>query len=79
VAELEPGRRLVLEGTHGPAVARGHYEHVVAPAPGGAPGSVVTHRMSLSGPLARPIARLFGGALAVFATEEAVSALGDAR
>jgi uncharacterized protein YndB with AHSA1/START domain len=73
VEALEPGRRLLLEGTHGPPVARGHYEHVVAPAPGG--GSTVTHRMWLTGPLARPIGRLFGGALGVFAGEEAMDRL----
>ncbi len=73
VAALEPGRRLLLEGTHGPAVARGHYEHLVVPAPGG--GSTVTHRMWLTGPLAHPIGRLFGGALGVFAGPEAMDRL----
>jgi uncharacterized protein YndB with AHSA1/START domain len=77
VAALDPGRRLLLEGTHGPAVARGHYEHLVAPAPGG--GSDVTHRMWLTGPLAGPIGRLFGGALGVFATDAAVRSLAGAR
>jgi len=70
VTALEPGRRLLLEGTHGPPVARGHYEHVVAAAPGG--GSGVTHRMWLTGPLAPPVGALFGRALGVFATDAAV-------
>ncbi|MDP9401297.1 MAG: SRPBCC family protein [Actinomycetota bacterium] len=73
VAEVVPGRRLVLVGTHGPPVARGHYEHEVVPRPGS--GSVVTHRMRVTGPLARPIARLFGGALGVFAGEESTRAV----
>jgi hypothetical protein len=45
----------------------------VEPRPGG--GSVVPHRMALSGPLAVPIARLFGRALGVFAEPRAVAAL----
>ena len=73
VAEVVPGRRLVLVGTHGPPVARGHYEHEVRLRPGG--GSTLTHRMRLTGPLARPIARLFGGALGVSAGEEATRAV----
>ena len=73
VTALEPERRLVLRGTHGPPVARGHYEHEVAPAEGG--GSVVTHRMRLTGPLAAPIGRLFGGALGAFAAPPALEAL----
>ena len=77
VEALEPGRHLLLEGTHGPAVARGHYEHHVAPA-AGAGGSTVTHRMWLTGPLAAPIGRLFGGALGVFAGAEAMDRLAAA-
>ncbi len=76
VAELVPGRRLVLVGTHGPPVARGHYLHEVAPGPGG--GSRLTHRMSLSGPLAAPIAALFGGPLGVFGTQAAARAVAEA-
>jgi len=73
VPEAVPGRRLVLEGTHGPQVARGHYVHEVAPAAGG--GSTITHRMALSGPLAAPIGRLFGRVLGVSASAEAVAAV----
>ena len=73
VAEAVPGRRLVLDGTHGPKVARGHYVHEVAPAPGG--GSTITHRMGLSGPLAAPIGLLFGRVLGVSASAEAVAAV----
>lgn len=73
VAEAVPGRRLVLDGTHGPKVARGHYVHEVAPAPGG--GSTITHRMGLSGGLAAPIGLLFGRILAVSASPEAVAAV----
>lgn len=75
VAAVDPGRRLVLVGTHGPPVARGHYEHAVMPTEHG--GSAVTHRMWLSGPLAVPIRALFGRALSGFATEEALLALGE--
>ncbi len=73
VAELVPGRRLVLEGTHGPPVARGRYEHEVVPSAAG--GSALTHGVRLTGPLARPIALLFGRALAVSATDEAARAV----
>ncbi|MDP9376799.1 MAG: SRPBCC family protein [Actinomycetota bacterium] len=73
ITVLEPQRRLVLRGTHGPPVARGHYEHELAPITGG--GSLLTHRMRLTGPLARPIGRLLGGALGVFATPAALTAL----
>jgi uncharacterized protein YndB with AHSA1/START domain len=73
VAELEPGRRLVLVGTHGPPVARGHYLHEVVARPGG--GSRLTHRMALSGPLAAPIAALFGRPLGVFGTPVAARAV----
>ena len=73
VAEVVPERRLVLVGTHGPPVARGHYEHEVVALPGG--GSRITHRMSLSGPLAAPIARFFGRPLGVSASPEAVAAV----
>jgi uncharacterized protein YndB with AHSA1/START domain len=73
VAEAVPGRRLVLLGTHGPKVARGHYVHEVAPAPGG--GSTITHRMALSGALAAPIGLLFGRVLGVSASPEAVAAV----
>jgi hypothetical protein len=66
------GRRLVLDGTHGPKVARGHYVHEVEPAPGG--GSI-THRMGLSGALAAPIGLLFGRVLGVSASPEAVRAV----
>lgn len=76
ITALEPERRLVLRGTHGPPVARGHYEHQVAPAARG--GSVVTHRMRLTGPLAAPIGRLFGGALGAFAAPPALEALAAA-
>jgi uncharacterized protein YndB with AHSA1/START domain len=76
VAELVPGRRLVLVGTHGPPVARGHYLHEAAPLPGG--GCRVTHRMALSGPLAAPIAALFGRPLGVFGTPAAVEAVAAA-
>ena len=73
VTAAEPGRRLVVEGVHGLPLARGHYEHEVAPRPGG--GSTITHRLRLSGPLAAPIARVLGGMLAVSATPEAVAAV----
>ncbi len=76
VTQLEPERRLVLRGTHGPPVARGHYEHMLAPAAHG--GSVVTHRMRLTGPLAAPIGRLLGGALGAFAAPPALEALAAA-
>lgn len=76
ITELEPERWLVLRGTHGPPVARGHYEHRVAPAARG--GSVVTHRMRLTGPLAAPIGRLFGGPLGAFAAPAALDALSAA-
>ena len=56
VTEVEPRRRLVFEGVHGPPVARGHYEHEIEPLAGG--GSRLTHRMRLSGPLARPLGRV---------------------
>jgi uncharacterized protein YndB with AHSA1/START domain len=70
VTEATAGRRLVLEGTHGPPVARGHYEHEVTARSGG--GSTVVHRMRLSGPLARPLAAVLGRALGVFAQDAAV-------
>ena len=70
---VEPERRLVLVGIHGLPVARGHYEHELVALPGG--GSRITHRMSLSGPLAAPIARLFGRPLGVSASPEAVAAV----
>ena len=73
ITEFEPQRRLVLRGTHGPPIARGHYEHELDPLPGG--GSRVTHRMRLSGPMARPIGRLLGRALGAFATPAALSVL----
>ena len=73
ITELVPQRRLVLRGTHGPPIARGHYEHELQPLGGG--GSRVTHRMRLTGPLARPIGRLLGRALGAFATPAALSVL----
>ncbi len=73
VTEAVPGRRLVLDGTHGPKVARGHYVHEVAAAPGG--GSTITHRMGLSGALAAPIGLLFGRVLGVSASPDAVEAV----
>jgi uncharacterized protein YndB with AHSA1/START domain len=73
VAVAEPGRRLVLDGTHGPKVARGHYEHEVAPRAGG--GATITHRMALSGPLAAPIGAVLGRMLGVSASPEAVRAV----
>ena len=73
VETATPTRRLVITGIHGLPVARGHYEHEVEPLPTG--GSRITHRMSLSGPLARPLARLLGGMLAVSASPEAVRAV----
>lgn len=73
ITTWEPLRRLVLRGTHGPPVARGHYEHEIAPLLGG--GSRVTHRLRLTGPLAYPIARWLGTALGVFATPAALAAL----
>ncbi len=76
VAALLPGRRLVLVGTHGPPVARGHYVHEVVPLPGGA--CRLTHRMALSGPLAGPIAALFGRPLGVFGSEGAARAVAEA-
>jgi hypothetical protein len=75
ITEFEPERRLVLRGTHGPPIARGHYEHELQPLEGG--GSRVTHRMRLSGPMARPIGRLLGRALGAFATPAALSVLAD--
>ena len=73
VETATPARRLVITGIHGLPVARGHYEHEVEPLPGG--GSRITHRMSLSGPLARPLARVLGGMLAVSASPEALRAV----
>ena len=75
ITEFEPEHRLVLRGTHGPPIARGHYEHELEPLVGG--GSRVTHRMRLSGPMARPIGRLLGRALGAFATPAALSVLAD--
>lgn len=75
VTEFEAPRRLVLRGTHGPPVARGHYEHDVEPLAEG--GSRVTHRMSLTGPLARPIRRVLGRPLSAFATPQALAAFGN--
>ena len=73
VAEAEPGRRLSFTGVHGLPVARGHYEYEVQARPGG--GSRLTHRVSLSGPLAAPIARFFGAPLGVSASPDAVAAV----
>ena len=73
VTAIEAPRRLVLRGTHGPPVARGHYEHEVQPLPDG--GSLVTHRLRLTGPLARPIGRLLGRPLGAFAGPVALEAL----
>ncbi len=75
ITELEPQRRLVLRGTHGPPVARGHYEHELEPLADGA--TRVTHRLTLTGPLARPIARVLGRPLAAFATPAALGSLAD--
>ena len=76
VTAIEAPRRLVLRGTHGPPVARGHYEHVLEALEAGV--SRVTHRLRLTGPLARPIGRLLGGPLGAFATPPALAALADA-
>lgn len=75
VAAVEPGRRLVLRGTHGhgPRLAQGHYEHVVEPLPGG--GSRITQRMGLTGLLALPIGLALGRMLGVSASPEAVRAV----
>jgi uncharacterized protein YndB with AHSA1/START domain len=70
VTEAVAGRRLVLEGTHDPPVARGHYEHEVIARSGG--GSTIVHRMRLAGPLSRPLAAVLGRALGVFAHDAAV-------
>lgn len=72
ITEITPHRRLVLRGTHGPPVARGHYEHELQPLAGG--GSLVTHRMRLTGPMALPIGWLLGRALGAFATPAALAA-----
>lgn len=73
VTEIDAPRRLVLRGTHGPPVARGHYEHELEPLPDG--GTRVTHRLRLTGPLARPIGRLLGRPLGAFASPIALEAL----
>ena len=73
ISELEPQRRLVLRGTHGPPVARGHYEHEVEPLAAGT--SRITHRMTLTGPLARPIGWVLGRPLGAFASPAALQAL----
>ena len=75
VAAVTPGHRLVFAGTHGhgPKLAQGHYEHEVAPLPGG--GSRITHRMRLSGALALPLSLTLGRMLGVSATPEAVAAV----
>ena len=76
ITAIEAPRRLVLRGTHGPPVARGHYEHELEPLPDGR--TRVTHRLRLTGPLARPIGRLLGRPLSAFATPAALDALADA-
>ena len=76
VTAIEAPRRLVLRGTHGPPVARGHYEHELEALLDG--GSLVTHRLRLTGPLARPIGRLLGRALGAFASRSALDALAEA-
>jgi uncharacterized protein YndB with AHSA1/START domain len=76
VTDARAPRRLVLRGTHGPPVARGHYEHEIDALADG--GSLVTHRLTLTGPLARPIGRLLGRPLGAFATPDALAALADA-
>ena len=75
VTDVTPGERLVLSGTHGhgPKVAQGHYEHIVAAHPHG--GSRITHRMGLTGVLALPISLALGRMLAASATPEAVAAV----
>ena len=73
ISEFEAPRRLVLRGTHGPPVARGHYEHEVAPLRQG--GSRITHRLTLTGPLARPIGWALGRPLSAFATPAALADL----
>ncbi len=76
VTAIEAPRRLILRGTHGPPVARGHYEHELESLPDGR--SRVTHRLRLTGPLARPIGRLLGRPLSAFATPAALDALANA-
>jgi uncharacterized protein YndB with AHSA1/START domain len=73
VTVAEPARRLVVEAVHGVPLARGHYEHEVAALPGG--GARLTHRVRLSGPLARPIGALLGRLLGVSASPAAVAAV----
>jgi uncharacterized protein YndB with AHSA1/START domain len=73
VAEVRPGRRLVVEAVHGVPLARGHYEHEVEPVAGG--GARITHRLRLTGPLARPIGAVLGRMLGVSASPEAVAAV----
>ena len=73
VEAVDPGRELSFVGIHGLPVARGHYRYAVEPLSGG--GSRLTHRVSLSGPLAAPIARFFGRPLGVSASPEAVAAV----
>lgn len=75
VAEVVPGRRLVFDGIHGPAVARGHYEYELSPVPGDDGRTRIVHRVRLSGALSGPIGRLFGRALGVSASPEAVAAV----
>ena len=76
VTAIDAPQRLVLRGTHGPPVARGHYEHELEPLADG--GSLVTHRLRLTGPLGRPIGRLLGRPLGAFATPAALGALAGA-
>lgn len=76
VTAIEAPRRLVLRGTHGLPVARGHYEHELESLSDD--HSRVTHRLRLTGPLARPIGRLLGRPLSAFATPAALDALAHA-
>ena len=71
ITEAEPQRRLVVRGTHGLPVARGHYVHELEALPGG--GTRITHTMGLTGPAAGLLDRVLGRMLSVSATPEAVA------
>jgi uncharacterized protein YndB with AHSA1/START domain len=58
VEAVDPGRRLVLRGVHGLAVAAGHYEHELQPL--GEDRCAVTIRMRVDG-VAAPLVKRFAG------------------
>ncbi|WP_354697375.1 hypothetical protein DSM112329_03000 [Paraconexibacter sp. AEG42_29] len=75
VGEVDEGRRLVHTGTHGhgPRLAQGHYLYEVVELPGG--GARITHRVALSGILARPLGAVLGRMLGRPASPAAVLAV----